>query len=151
MTRTAMHPRPFEPRALSGAPLQLALLVPFLFLVMGLYLDLPDGFHGKPVILPFSAQAPFVPFADNDLSISLQSDGMIFIDAKWYPAPEFHQKMLAFGERAASKHIVLRADRALPFGSVRSILLTLREAGFKNVTLLTFEGVPANLLAKTAA
>ena len=142
---------PLEPKALSGAPLQLSLLVPFLFTVLGFYLVVPDTYPAESVDLPFSAKAPFVPYEDNDLSVSIQSDGMIFIDMKWYPAEEFRRKMLEFGERASSKHIVLRADRTLPFGPVRFVLLSLRSAGFTSVTLLTFEGVPARLIAKTAA
>ena len=146
-----MQPRSFEPQALSGAPLQLALLVPFLFLVVGQFIEVPDYGAGKPVSLPYVPHAPLVPYEDNDLTISVQADGMIFIDAKWYPAPEFQTKMLEYGERAAAKHILLRADHRLLFGEVRAVLQAVRSAGFKHLTLVTFEGPPAHLIAKTAA
>ena len=146
-----MQPRPFEPKALSGAPLQFALIVPFLFIVVGQFIETPDYCVGKPVVLPYVAHAPLVPYEDHDLTLSVQSDGMIFIDAKWYPAPEFQKKMIEYGERAAAKHILLRADRELPFSKVRAVLQALRSAGFRHLTLVTFEGPPAHLIAKNAA
>jgi biopolymer transport protein ExbD len=75
---------------------------------------------------------------------------MIFIDAKWYPAPEFAARMLEFGSRTPHKSLLLRVDRDLPFGSVRSVLATLQKAGFKRVSLITFEGPPMALIRQTA-
>ena len=143
------HPITLSP--LGSAPLQLSLLLPFLFLVVGLYVDTPSCYHRKPVDLPFSAKAPFVPYTDRDIDIWVQSDGMIFIDAKWYPLPAFREKLLEFREGAPQKHIVLKADRSLSFGEVRTVLLALRAAGFERLTILTFEGLPAHLISRTAA
>ena len=141
----------FVPRPLTGSPLQFSLLLPFLLLVIGVWVAMPvctSSRHG--VSLPFAPHAPFISYTDSELSISVQSDRMIFIDAKWYPAPEFATRMLEFGTRSPQKRILLRIDRNLPFSAVRSVLLALRKAGFSRVSLITFEGPPVALIRHSA-
>jgi biopolymer transport protein ExbD len=89
--------------------------------------------------------------SDRDLDIYVYSDGSILISTKWYSAREFAAKLLEFRERAADKHVVLRADGSLSFGQLRAVLLPLRTAGFTDLTLITFSGSRAALIARTAA
>ncbi len=146
-----MHTSQFVPAPLSGPSLQLGLLVPVLILFVAVFVGTPIICGGRPVAVPFAPHAPQVVSSDSDLDIYVYSDGSIFIDAKWYPAHEFAAKLLEFRERASDKHIVLRADGSLSFGQLRAVLLPLRKAGFTDLTLITFSGSRAALIARTAA
>jgi TolR protein len=92
---------------------------------------------GKPVLLPQTDQPDKKPESDKELLISIQSDKMIFIDAKWYPEPEFAAKMKEFGERAASKDVLIKADKQLDYGEVRKVMRMIKEGGFEKIGLIT--------------
>src|SRR5512146_1737691 len=70
---------------------------------------------GKAVLLPKTDHPDKKPDSDKEL-LSSQSDKMIFIDAKWYPNAEFAAKMKEYGERAASKDVLIKADKQLTYG-----------------------------------
>jgi biopolymer transport protein ExbD len=122
-----------------------------LILFVGVFVATPIICGGRPVAVPYAPHAPQVVSTDRDLDIYVYSDGSIFIDAKWYPAREFAAKLLEFGERASAKHIVLRAAGSLSFGQLRAVLHSIRKAGFTNLTLITFSGSRAALIARAAA
>lgn len=92
---------------------------------------------GKPVLLPKTERPDKKPETDKELLISIQSDKMIFIDAKWYPEPEFAAKMKEFGERAASKDVLIKADKQLDYGEVRKVMRMIKEGGFEKIGLIT--------------
>jgi len=92
---------------------------------------------GKPVLLPKTERPDKKPETDKELLISVQSDKMIFIDAKWYPEPEFAAKMKEFGERAASKDVLIKADKQLDYGDVRKVMRMIKEGGFEKIGLIT--------------
>ncbi len=146
MTHLAVLPKP-----LAGAPLQFALLAPVFVVFLIFFVGTPIVCGGKAVDLPYLPNAGLIPDADNDLAISVQRDGMIFIGARWYPATAFSEKLLELRQWAPNRHILLRADRSLHFGQVRSVLSALRAAGFTEVALITFDGTPATVMARSAA
>ena len=132
--------------------LQLCLLVPFLLLVVCFLGDRPGpSSPGPSVRLPFASGARFLHGSDAEIYITVLPDGMLYIDKKWYPPAEFARRMREFGSRASDKRLLLRADRALPFSVVRSVLRTLQHAGFNRVVLTTFEGSPSALMWRSAA
>jgi TolR protein len=92
---------------------------------------------GKPVQLPQTDHPEKKPDSDKELLISVQSDKMIFIDAKWYPEPEFAAKMREYGERAASKDVLIKADRQLTYGEVRKVMRMIKDGGFEKIGLIT--------------
>ncbi|MBK9090603.1 MAG: ExbD/TolR family protein [Holophagales bacterium] len=92
---------------------------------------------GKAVSLPQTERPDKKPETDKELLISVQSDKMIFIESKWYPEPEFAAKMKEFGERAASKDVLIKADRQLDYGDVRKVMRMIKEGGFEKIGLIT--------------
>ena len=92
---------------------------------------------GKPVLLPQTDQPDKKPESDKELLISIQSDKQIFIDAKWYPDPEFAAKMREYGERAASKDVLIKADKQLQYGDVRKVMRMIKDGGFEKIALIT--------------
>ncbi|HYN43916.1 MAG TPA: ExbD/TolR family protein [Thermoanaerobaculia bacterium] len=92
---------------------------------------------GKAVQLPQTERPDKKPETDKELLISVQSDKMIFIESKWYPEPEFAAKMKELGERAASKDILIKADKELTYGEVRKVMRMIKEGGFEKIGLIT--------------
>lgn len=93
---------------------------------------------GKPVLLPQTDQPDKKPETDKELLISVQSDKMIFIDAKWYPEPEFAAKMREYGDRSgANKDVLIKADRQLAYGDVKKVMRLIKDGGFEKIALIT--------------
>jgi biopolymer transport protein ExbD len=92
---------------------------------------------GKPVLLPKTERPDKKPETDKELLISIQSDKMIFIDAKWFPDAEFAAKMREYGERAASKDVLIKADKQLTYGDVRKVMRMIKDGGFEKIGLIT--------------
>ena len=92
---------------------------------------------GKPVLLPQTDQPDKKPESDKELLISVQSDKMIFIDAKWYPDTEFAAKMREYGERASSKDVLIKADKQLQYGDVKKVMRMIKDGGFEKIALIT--------------
>ncbi len=92
---------------------------------------------GKPVMLPQTDRPDKKPESDKELIISVQSDKTIFIDTKWFPPKDFETKMKELGERAANKDILVKADRTLNFGDVKSVMRMIKDGGFERVGLIT--------------
>jgi biopolymer transport protein ExbD len=93
---------------------------------------------GKPVLLPQTDQPEKKPETDKELLISVQSDKMIFIDAKWYPEPEFAAKMREYGDRSgANKDVLIKADRQLAYGDVKRVMRLIKDGGFEKIALIT--------------
>jgi biopolymer transport protein ExbD len=92
---------------------------------------------GKPVMLPQTDRPDKKPESDKELIISVQSDKTIFIDTKWFPPKDFEAKMKELGERAANKDILVKADRTLNFGDVKSVMRMIKDGGFERVGLIT--------------
>ncbi len=88
-------------------------------------------------MLPQTDRPDKKPESDKELLISIQSDKMIFIDSKWYPEPEFKAKMKEYGERSASKDVLIKADRQLNYGDVRNVMRMIKEGGFEKIGLIT--------------
>jgi len=92
---------------------------------------------GKPVMLPQTDRPDKKPESDKELIISVISDKTIFIDTKWFPPKDFEAKMREYGERAANKDILVKADKTLNFGDVKNVMRMIKDAGFERVGLIT--------------
>jgi len=143
-----MRLSPLEPRPLAGPPLQFALLIPVLALFTLLAPAPPRNSYarGRPVLLP-DLQGPehhAVAEADisNDIVISVQPDGYVFIGQKWYPAPELLTGITTRLAKSPHSRVLVRFDRSVPFRSVRAILRVLQTAQIQSALLVTYEGYP---------
>ncbi len=92
---------------------------------------------GKAVTLPQTDRPDKKPESDKELIVSVQSDKTIFIDTKWFPPKDFEAKMKEIGERSANKDILIKADRTLNFGDVKSVMRMIKDGGFERVGLIT--------------
>lgn len=127
----------FTQKPLSGPSLQLSLLLPvFLFLLLGRWPG-PPPTDGPPVMLPQLQGSPPRLKPDPTLFITLQADGCVFLDHKWYPVAELLSGLQARISQDHSLRVVFRADRLATFGAVRSVLSVLRTAGVASLFLET--------------
>jgi biopolymer transport protein ExbD len=106
----------------------------FLLLVFFIYGMLSMAIHrGLPVTLPVSSTAPVE--RDLVLSVTVRSDGNIFLDKKEVALGEL-STLLA--ERSADDKecgVLLFADRDLPYQRLFHVLDQIRKAGLTRVSL----------------
>ncbi|RVQ68727.1 biopolymer transporter ExbD [Croceicoccus ponticola] len=92
---------------------------------------------GVPVDLPDS-QADALDNQDRQVTISLDAQGLIYIDEDRVPAGALEERLAMIspsGETAPP--VVLRADKALDYGRVVAVMGTLNRAGFRQISLVT--------------
>jgi biopolymer transport protein ExbD len=90
--------------------------------------------HEVPVQLPETAKTPDFKESERQITVTIQADGMVWVDA--VPVPREHlQAKLASLKTDESRPVVLEGDRSLRYGEVRHVLELIQEAGFRNVGL----------------
>ncbi|HEY5610936.1 MAG TPA: biopolymer transporter ExbD [Thermoanaerobaculia bacterium] len=86
----------------------------------------------NPVDLPPAQTSSASP--EGRLAITLRADGMILVGSTVLRRDQLES---ALSLAAPSQHLVLQADRRLPFGEVQAALRICRDAGFRDVSLAT--------------
>ena len=133
---------------LAGPTLQLSLLAPLLVLMVISITTAPTGSHLHHYMQPPDASpAQFIVQAEDDLWISILDDGSVFLDAKWYPQAEFLTVMRRLGRRSHPPRIILRADRTVPFATIRFVIRGLQAANLPHVFFATAEVSPLEVIA----
>lgn len=106
----------------------------FLLLVFFIYGMLSMAVHrGLPVMLPVSSTAP----VDKDLvlSVTVRSDGKIFLDKKEVAIEELSSLLAERGEQNNECGVLLFADRDLAYQRLFHVLDEIRKAGLTRVSL----------------
>ncbi|WP_126171942.1 ExbD/TolR family protein [Altericroceibacterium xinjiangense] len=92
---------------------------------------------GVPVELPDSRANPIDQEPDQ-ITVSIDAEGFIFIDEDQVPVGGFPQALTAIQPEGGQIPLVtLRADRALDYGRVMAVMGELNRAGFNSITLVT--------------
>jgi biopolymer transport protein TolR len=112
----------------------LVLLV--IFMIVG-----PILAQTRSIDLPATARPLALPVA-NEIVISLEADGAVFIGQDWVPLEKLESYLAAVRDASHHRPIVLRADRNLPFREIKEVLALAHLAEFKTAGLIT-EGMPA--------
>ena len=125
---------------LAGPTLQLSLLAPLLVLLVISIATSPTGSHPPHYLhLPDVSPAQFIAQSEDDLWISVLDDGSFFIDARWYPPVEFSTVMRRLARLSCPPRVVFRADRTVPFRTIRFVLRGVQGAHLRHVFLVTAE------------
>jgi biopolymer transport protein ExbD len=101
-----------------------------------------------PVDLPSSTATPQKK-PDKPVYITVKSDLSVAIGENPVKRVDLPSKLSAMSEVGKDTRLFLRADRAVPYGELMSVLEILRSGGFLKVALVALEGVPDS--AKPAA
>ncbi|MCK0127488.1 ExbD/TolR family protein [Erythrobacter sp. F6033] len=93
---------------------------------------------GVPIELPDS-RANAVEQTPEQITISVDSDGVIYIDSEAVPTGGFPAALAAIDRQANGELpiIVFRGDRAVEYGRTMAVLGELNRAGFTNISLVT--------------
>ena len=91
---------------------------------------------GVPVELPESRAAP-VEEAPDQITVSIDSAGTIYIEDAPVPAGGFPAALEALDRGGEQPLIVLRGDRSLDYGRVMQVMGELGRAGFTSISLVT--------------
>ncbi len=140
MVMTAPRHGPLQSSLVVGVfPLVAAALFLSLWLYPGEAAWTQNRCGGRPVLLPVVDSAPRVGDTAHDSYITVQSDGSVFLDSKWYPDSEFSamfQSVARVSLPYPGSRVFLKVDRSLPFERVRSLLRSLRDVGIGDATLI---------------
>ena len=91
---------------------------------------------GVEVDLPESG-APTLTEQVEPLTISINEEGLVFIQETEVVLDELVPKLLAITERRTDARIFVRGDRAIAYGRVMEVRGAVNGAGFSNVALVT--------------
>lgn len=96
----------------------------------------PMMLQGVDVDLPETTTQP-LRVKDEPLILTVKKDGKFYLGRKEIPVVVLRQKLEAIFEGRDSKEIFLRADKEAPYGVVVKALAAAREAGAKQLGMVT--------------
>ena len=94
---------------------------------------------GVPIQLPDS-RANALPQEQQQVSLSIDAEGYVYIDDRQVPVGELPQALEAIPRSGDGPDITLRADRALDYGRVMAVMGELNRAGLNRISLVTNGG-----------
>ncbi|HYM60985.1 MAG TPA: biopolymer transporter ExbD [Thermoanaerobaculia bacterium] len=93
--------------------------------------------QGVDVLLPAGPHAERKPGNKDDLIISIKTDGTVFVGQDWIPDNKLVPYLTAEHEKNPTRTVMLKADRRISFGRVRTVLKAANDAQFSAVAILT--------------
>ncbi|MCB9603285.1 MAG: biopolymer transporter ExbD [Sandaracinus sp.] len=119
--------------AMNVTPLvDIVLVLLIIFMVV-----LPNSDPGASVELPTIEHGEDDPEGEEPFTLSIGRDGRLFFEAERLDDDRFHAVLDAAHASAPDKKIILRADRQVPYGRVRTLFKIAQEIGFPGVMLRT--------------
>lgn len=106
---------------------------------------------GIDVLLPQGPHAEKKPGEENDLIISVKSDGTVFVGKNWIPDKNLATYLRAEHDKDPSRTVLLKADRRINFGKIREVMRAANEAEFTSVAILTENERAGAQMAKGAS
>jgi len=92
---------------------------------------------GVDVLLPAGPHAEKKAGQQTDLIVSIKHDGTVFVGQQWIPDKDLVTYLRAEHQKDPSRTVMLKADRRINFGRVRTIMRAANEAEFTSVAILT--------------
>ena len=93
--------------------------------------------QGVDVLLPQGPHAEKKPGKEGDLIISIKTDGTVFVGQDWIPDRNLSTYLKAEHDKNAGRNVMMKADKRINFGKVRSVMKAANDAGFTAVAILT--------------
>ena len=92
--------------------------------------------QGVDVELPKTTTQP-MKVKDEPLILTIKKDGRLFLGKQEIPQAELQKKLEAIFEGMDGKELYLRADQAVPYGTVAKAMASAREAGATKLGMVT--------------
>ena len=93
---------------------------------------------GVPIDLPQSP-AKSLQGDKEPLTISIRSDGKVFLQDTEIPVDEVVEKLLAIAETGYEERIYVRGDQDADYGTIMRVMGRISAAGFKRIGLVTLQ------------
>jgi len=96
----------------------------------------PQMEAGAPVDLPgiFNPD-PKTDAKHEPITVSLTSTGALYLEKDALDRPTLSVRLKEIRETAPERRVILKADRAVPYGDVRALFKEARELGFPGISL----------------
>ena len=91
---------------------------------------------GVAVDLPQTQSSP-LPGQDEPLSVTVGSDGRIYLQESQIELDQLGPRLVAITERKPDTRIFVRGDKAVDYGRVMAVVSAVNKAGIGKVALLT--------------
>lgn len=98
---------------------------------------------GVPVELPRTAATSLPAEQEEPLSITMTADGLVMVQTTEVPLGELVPRLQAIAGERAGNRVFLRADGAVSYAEVVTVMGALNRGGFSNIGLVTDLGGPA--------
>ncbi|NKC47969.1 protein TolR [Ochrobactrum anthropi ATCC 49188] len=93
---------------------------------------------GVPIDLP-DTQAKAMNADTQPITVSVNSEGKIFLQETEIPIDEVVPKLQAIAKTGYEERIFVRGDKAADYGTVMKVMARISAAGFKNIGLVTLQ------------
>ena len=97
---------------------------------------------GVPLELPKTEAAPLPTEQEEPLTINLDAEGRVFIQATKVGVENLVPKLEAIQAESNTDKVFLRADQSLDYGFVMQIMGALNAGGFRSIGLVTDQPDP---------
>jgi len=98
---------------------------------------------GVTVDLPKTSASP-IQGQDEPLSVSITSDGRIFLQKTPIALEQIQPKLLAIAGQKKDTRIFVRGDKKVDYGRIMQVVSAINGAGFTKVALLTETGTESS-------
>jgi biopolymer transport protein TolR len=78
-----------------------------------------------------------MPSEEERVIVTLNKEGKAFIDRYEVPQDQLRDRLKSILERRVNREVFFRADQALPYGDVMTVMSLLREAGVEKLGMVT--------------
>ncbi|HEX4497948.1 MAG TPA: ExbD/TolR family protein [Thermoanaerobaculia bacterium] len=92
---------------------------------------------GVKVDLPKTAKASSMPGEQNDLNVTIQQDGSLWVRGTRTADADLHNVLAAIHQAEPDRDVIVRGDRRLQYEKVSEVLTTLGDVGFARIGLVT--------------
>ena len=103
---------------------------------------------GVDVLLPDGPHSEKKPGKEGDLIISVKQDGTVFIGQDWIPDRDLSRYMKAEHDKNPARAVMMKADKRINFGKIRTVMKAANDAGFTGIGVLTQNKQAGEQIAK---
>lgn len=96
----------------------------------------PMMIQGMDVKLPKTTAKP-IRSEEQNIIVTIDRDERIFINNVRIPKPHLRKSLEGLRDMAEGREVLLRADRAVPYGFVVEVLAQMKELGIEKLGMVT--------------
>src|SRR5438477_9735516 len=93
--------------------------------------------NGVDVLLPEGPHAEKRPGKEGDLTISIKTDGSVWVGQAWVPEKDLATYLTSEYQKNPARAVMLKADKRIDYGKVRLVMRAANDAKFTTIAILT--------------